>query len=152
MRNGVLARLIRFVYSQYPDRPFWIQRQVPPFADGRIWNAVPPQLNLTAKRHAKHDNLKGNCNYRDSNVRDYDRALDYLSDREIRSLRVGAVVEDEYPSDNPMIIDYAWKYRSDFSFLAANSSWGTMPVSTRFPSASEHHLFNLITFLCMAQH
>jgi len=144
VQNDTLARMFRFVYQKYPDRPFWFQRQVPPFADGIIWNNIGPQLSLSAdeilegRAFEKELGVSDSTyvcffardpsylmaevpeiehtyhSYRDSDIKDYDSALNYLSECGIWSLRVGAVVESEYQSDNPMVVDYAWRHRSDF--------------------------------------
>lgn len=53
-------------------------------------------------------------NYRDSNIRNYIPAVEAMTRRGYFILRMGAIVEEALTTTNPLIIDYANKYRSDF--------------------------------------
>jgi putative glycosyltransferase (TIGR04372 family) len=59
--------------------------------------------------------------YRDSDINNYLAAANELTKRGYFVLRMGAGVREPLVMDNPKIIDYAYKYRSDFLdiFLAA---------------------------------
>ncbi len=59
--------------------------------------------------------------YRDSNIKDFIPAAEELTRRGYFAVRMGAVVKEMIETDNPMIIDYATKHRTDFLdiFLAA---------------------------------
>lgn len=52
--------------------------------------------------------------YRDSNIKNYLDAADELTKRGNYAIRMGAVVEKALDTVNPMVIDYAWKGRTDF--------------------------------------
>lgn len=53
-------------------------------------------------------------NYRDSNIQNCMLVAEEMANRGYFILRMGAVVKEEFKSDNPKIIDYATKYRTDF--------------------------------------
>lgn len=91
------------------------------------------------------DNLYGKGkmeyhNYRDSNIDNYLLAANSMVKEGYYMIRMGAIVEKTLSVDNPMIIDYASKYRSEFMdlFLLANctffitSNSGTCAVATIF--------------------
>jgi putative glycosyltransferase (TIGR04372 family) len=52
--------------------------------------------------------------YRDSNIQNYIPAAEELVRRGYFSIRMGAVVKEKINVDNPRIIDYATKHRTDF--------------------------------------
>jgi len=53
-------------------------------------------------------------NYRDCSINNYLEAADWLTKQGIYVLRMGEIFSEKLMTDNPMIIDYAGKYRSDF--------------------------------------
>ncbi|MCX5695190.1 MAG: TIGR04372 family glycosyltransferase [Candidatus Omnitrophica bacterium] len=60
---------------------------------------------------------KGNWHYhdyRDSNIKNFIPAVEELTRRGYFAVRMGAVVNEELKTENPMIIDYAVKHRTDF--------------------------------------
>lgn len=52
--------------------------------------------------------------YRDCSINNYRLAAEELANRGYFVMRMGAVVKDSFSSENPKIIDYAKKYRTDF--------------------------------------
>jgi putative glycosyltransferase (TIGR04372 family) len=52
--------------------------------------------------------------YRNSNILNYIKAVELLTKRRVYSFRMGAIVKDKIDSPNPMVIDYATRFRSDF--------------------------------------
>lgn len=52
--------------------------------------------------------------YRNWNIEDANAALNYITSKGYYILRMGAAVEKEFKHDNPMIIDYASEFRTDF--------------------------------------
>ncbi len=61
----------------------------------------------TREQWAYHD-------YRDSDIRNYVPAMDYLAGRGIRGIRMGSVVKDRLETAHPLIVDYATTRRSEF--------------------------------------
>jgi len=61
-------------------------------------------------------------NYRDCSISNYIMAAEWLTTQGIYVVRMGEFVEEPLINDNPMIIDYATKFRSDFGdvFLPAH--------------------------------
>jgi putative glycosyltransferase (TIGR04372 family) len=59
--------------------------------------------------------------YRDSNIENYIPAAEEMTHRGYVAMRMGAIVKKALTTTNPMVIDYANKYRSDFLdiFLSA---------------------------------
>ena len=53
-------------------------------------------------------------NYRDCNIHNYLKAADWLTAKGVYVIRMGEVVSAPLRTENPMIIDYATKYRTDF--------------------------------------
>ncbi len=51
---------------------------------------------------------------RNSNIRNYIAAAEAMTNRGYYAIRVGYLVEDALTTNNPMIIDYSTKYRTDF--------------------------------------
>ena len=64
----------------------------------------------------------GYCEYRDSPIESYFPAVEELAHRGNFMLRMGSIVKEPLETDNPLIIDYATKARTDFLdiFLSAN--------------------------------
>ena len=60
--------------------------------------------------------------YRDFDINDILEAAEYLSLKKMFSIRMGSITKKPLISNNPMIIDYATNYRTDFLdiFLTAN--------------------------------
>lgn len=60
--------------------------------------------------------------YRNFDINDILPAAEYLSSQNIYSIRMGSITKHKLISNNPMIIDYANNYRTDFLdiFLSAN--------------------------------
>lgn len=59
--------------------------------------------------------------YRDSNIHRYVPAEEEMARRGYYSLRMGAIVQEALSTTNPMIIDYATRYRSDFMDIFLNA-------------------------------
>jgi putative glycosyltransferase (TIGR04372 family) len=61
-------------------------------------------------------------NYRDCSIANYLMAAEWLTSQGVYVIRMGEHVEETLVSDNPMIIDYASNFRSDFGdiFLPAH--------------------------------
>lgn len=55
--------------------------------------------------------------YRDCDVNDYMLASDWLTKRGIYVVRMGQIVDEQLNTDNPMIIDYALKHRTELGDL-----------------------------------
>jgi putative glycosyltransferase (TIGR04372 family) len=53
-------------------------------------------------------------NYRDCSIDNYLKAAEWLTTKGVFVLRMGEVVSTPMQTDNPMIIDYATKHRTDF--------------------------------------
>lgn len=109
----------------------------------RIWNAVGPQLKITKGQEEEGRRLLKSMgmeegepyvcfcsrdsayldsiaqkdwtyhSYRDTDVKDFMLALDYITSQGIKVLRMGAVVKERLKTDNPRIIDYATQYRTE---------------------------------------
>lgn len=79
-------------------------------------------------------------NYRDCNIANYLDAADYLINLGVYAIRMGEVVSTIIGVGNPMLIDYASQYRSDFGdiYLMAKCKYflgntaGLMAVATIF--------------------
>ena len=52
--------------------------------------------------------------YRDTNISNHIPAVEEMTRRGYYAIRMGAIVKEPLKTTNPMIIDYATKYRSDF--------------------------------------
>jgi putative glycosyltransferase (TIGR04372 family) len=63
--------------------------------------------------------------YRDSNIQNYLPAIESLTKKGYYAIRLGAIVKDSIDTNNPKIIDYASKYRTDFMdiYLIAHSQF-----------------------------
>ncbi len=82
-------------------------------------------------------------NYRDASVGNYTLAAEELAKRGYYVVRMGAVVKESLNTENPRIIDYATKYRSDFMdiylsakckfFIGSNAGIDEMPKLFRRP-------------------
>ncbi len=61
-------------------------------------------------------------NYRDDNIKDYLKSVDYITSKNLFALRMGIEKKPLKFKTNNKVIDYAFKYRSDFGdvYLAAN--------------------------------
>jgi len=53
-------------------------------------------------------------NYRDCNISNYLKAADWLTTKGVYVVRMGEVISTPLATENPMIIDYATKHRTDF--------------------------------------
>jgi putative glycosyltransferase (TIGR04372 family) len=53
-------------------------------------------------------------NYRDCSIENYVKAADWLTSKGVFVIRMGEVISTPLKTDNPMIIDYATKHRTDF--------------------------------------
>jgi len=53
-------------------------------------------------------------NYRDCNISNYLNAAEWLTTKGVYVVRMGEVISTPLQTDNPMIIDYATKHRTDF--------------------------------------
>ena len=53
-------------------------------------------------------------NYRDCNISNYLKAADWLTTKGVYVVRMGEVISTPLVTENPMIIDYATKHRTDF--------------------------------------
>ena len=53
-------------------------------------------------------------NYRDCNISNYLKAAEWLTSKGVYVIRMGEVISTPLQTDNPMIIDYAIKHRTDF--------------------------------------
>ena len=79
-------------------------------------------------------------NYRDCSISNYLDAAEWLTTQGFYVLRMGQITAEKLQTDNPMIIDYANLYRTDFgdAFLPANCDFflgntaGIFLVSTIF--------------------
>jgi putative glycosyltransferase (TIGR04372 family) len=77
-------------------------------------------------------------NYRDCNIDNYLKAADWLTTKGIYVVRMGELVSTPLKTENPMVIDYATKHRTDFgdAFLTGTcdfflgSSAGLMMMAT----------------------
>ena len=60
--------------------------------------------------------------YRDSDVKNQIKAMEYVTEQGGYAIRMGYLVDEPLETDNPRIIDYASRFRSDFMdiFLSAN--------------------------------
>ena len=60
-------------------------------------------------------------NYRDCSIDNYLKAAEWLTTKGVYVIRMGEVISTPLKTDNPMIIDYATKHRTDFgdAFLPA---------------------------------
>lgn len=84
-----------------------------------------------------------NHEYRNSNIYNYIPAAEELTDRRYFVIRMGAIVKDVLQTTNPMIIDYATKYRTDFLdiylsakckfFIASGTGIDEVPAVFRRP-------------------
>mgnify|MGYP001169036850 CR=1 FL=1 len=83
-------------------------------------------------------------NYRDSNIENYLFAVDELTNREHTVIRMGATVKNKLETNNPKIIDYAYKgYRTDLLdiyisakchfFISGNCGLDSVPIIFRRP-------------------
>ena len=85
--------------------------------------------------------------YRDSNIYNHVPAAEGMTRRGYYAIRMGAVVKEPLKTANPMIIDYATKYRSDFMdiFLCAKCYYyiGDETGFNRVPSIFRRPLANL---------
>jgi len=54
-------------------------------------------------------------NYRDCNINNYLKAADWLTTKGVFVIRMGEVISSPLNNENPMIIDYATKHRTDFA-------------------------------------
>ena len=68
------------------------------------------------KEHSSSDREKWRYHdYRDSDIENYLKAAEYITSQGGYAIRVGKVINKKLPDlNNPQIIDYATKYRSDF--------------------------------------
>lgn len=83
--------------------------------------------------------------YRDSTFKNFIPAVEELSRRGYFMLRMGSVVKEKLETDNPMIIDYATKHRTDFLdiflgakcdfYLGDNCGFNAIPLIFRKPLA-----------------
>ena len=75
-------------------------------------------LNKRKKRHKDF----GYHDYRDSDVKNQLKAMEYITKQGGYAIRMGYLVDEPLETDNPMIIDYASNHRSEFMdiFLSAN--------------------------------
>ena len=81
--------------------------------------------------------------YRDSNIRNYVPGVEELTRRGFYAIRMGAVVKEPLSVPNPMIIDYAKDYRTDFLdiylgakctfFISSHSGIAFIPTIFRRP-------------------
>lgn len=53
-------------------------------------------------------------NYRNSDIHNYIKGVEYMTSQGLFAFRMGYIVENSFKSANPQIIDYAANYRSDF--------------------------------------
>lgn len=62
--------------------------------------------------------------YRDDHIQNYLMMAEELTKRGYYAVRMGAKVKEPLKTNNPLIIDYAWKYRNDFLdiYLSAQCS------------------------------
>jgi len=85
--------------------------------------------------------------YRDSDIQNHLTAMDELTNRGYYTVRMGAIVKEPLLVANPMIIDYATDYRSDFMdiYLCAKCSFyiGDEGGLNRVPSTFRTPLANL---------
>lgn len=81
--------------------------------------------------------------YRNSDINQFLKAADQMTKRGIFSLRMGAIVKEKIKTTNPMIIDYAARFRSDFLdiylsskchfFLTTGTGLDSVPTAFRRP-------------------
>lgn len=81
--------------------------------------------------------------YRNGNIQNCLMMADELTQRGYYAVRMGAKVKEPLQSKNPMIIDYAWKHRTDFLdiylsakcsfFVGGSSGIDALPVLFRRP-------------------
>ncbi|MDP2939768.1 MAG: TIGR04372 family glycosyltransferase [Candidatus Omnitrophota bacterium] len=78
--------------------------------DSRYLNTIMPGANFYYH------------NFRDCSINNYIPAVDELTKKGYFAIRMGAAVKDPIVTANPMIIDYATKFRSDFMdiYLSVN--------------------------------
>ena len=85
--------------------------------------------------------------YRDSSIHNHVPAAEEMTRRGYFTIRMGAIVKEPLQTANPMIIDYATNYRSDFMdiFLCANCYFyiGDESGFNRVPSVFRKPLANL---------
>lgn len=84
-------------------------------------------------------------NYRDCDIHNYLPAVEYLASLGIFVIRMGYIVEQVLESDEPRIIDYATRYRTDFGdiylsakckfFLASEGGLSSVPWIFNVPVA-----------------
>lgn len=101
--------------------------------DSAYYEAAAPKENMSF-----HD-------FRDNDIQDCVSAAEEMTRRGCFAVRMGAVVRKALKTDNPMVIDYAVKHRSDFMdiFLCAKcryfigdlSGLGVLPMIFRKPVA-----------------
>lgn len=81
----------------------------------------------------------GRVDYRNSKIQNYMSAVQELTELGYYAIRMGAIVEEPIFSGNPMIIDYATRYRSEFLdiYLAAKCAYfiGSAVGITHLPMA-----------------
>lgn len=100
---------------------------------------------------------KGNWNYhnfRDSDIKNFMPAAEELTRRGYFTLRMGAVVSEPFLNNNPMIVDYATNYRTDFLdvflgakcrfYLGDSCGFHAIPMIFRRPLA----MTNMIPLEC----
>jgi len=97
-------------------------------------------LNTLYPNHYWHDH-----DYRNCTVQNYIPAMQKLASRGYFIVRMGAIVKEPLKTDNPKIIDYATKYRTDFLdiylsakcrfFLGSGSGIDEVPKIFRRPEA-----------------
>ncbi|MBF0385319.1 MAG: TIGR04372 family glycosyltransferase [Candidatus Omnitrophica bacterium] len=140
--SSFLASVMRELERYIPRGP-WITMDRDRREEFYIWNAANPQLSLSREQEAEGLRLlnsmgikKGEIyvcffardsaylesiikrdwsyhDYRDSDVEDFIPALEYLTSRGIKAIRMGAVVKRRMETKNPMIIDYATRFRTE---------------------------------------
>jgi len=123
------------------------------YAQNELVNiGVPPESKFIGIISRDSSYLKNNLptknwsyhNYRDSNIKNYLLAADELTNREHIVIRMGAFVENELNTNNPKIIDYAYKgYRTDLLdiyisakchfFISGNCGLDSVPIIFRRP-------------------
>jgi len=92
-------------------------------------------------------NLGNECSYhesyRDSNIKNYLKAAEYITQQRGYVIRMGSIVEEKLPDlKNPKIIDYATKYRTDFGdiYLSAKCKFYVGAASGLFVIPTIFHV------------
>lgn len=100
-------------------------------------------LNVARPLNSELPNDRRGWDFRDSDIRNYSLAAETLANLGYYVIRMGKHVSEPFASENPRIIDYAFKFQSDFMdvflpsrcsfFIGQNSGGSMLPMVFRKP-------------------